>query len=384
MVRCIAERDYDKYEIPMAVRNLLGPNRKRRIFLELEKRHPCFSDEFSFDYSIKVHKRKFYLDVFVINKLKLMEYRKKSFFSYLGFRMESGNKRRKFKNDYYNLSIVIMFVLFIISGLWFGAKKLKGHAEIENIDSIATSFDNTETTIPNENFDFPGMLQELFSVVQEEQGKILYFAWNRDGLYENVKMKIKGVYPEKLETFGDGQPILVEYNDSIPEYDFVLNHLGNRPSLDKGDKKYRKFEGKDIRDYILNCNGVINKEKSFPVEFDFTCSNLNILGKIDEYLSETGFSIKNIQIKSLENNGFSIVAGFSNQLSGEYGSLCLVRDYENLFSKKQNLIVARPLIKKDEKKSLKLIGKISYEDGKKMCFYKDANGKMIKEMEIVE
>ncbi len=384
MARCIAKKDYDKYVIPVAVRNLIRPNMKRQIFRELEKRHPCFSDEFSFDYSVRLCKSKFYLDVFVINKFKLMEYRKKTIFPHLGFRMESENKNRKFKNDYYKFFTAILIALMVILSLCWEIDRIKNHREIKISDSIEVNYEDLKTPVQNEKVDFNGVLQEILNVVQEEDGKLLYFAWNRDGLQENIKMKLKGVYPESLEKFGENKPVLVEYNGKLPEYDFVLNRRSNISEAGRDDKKFRKFEQKDIRDYIWNSNSVVNKEKTSPVEFDFNCLNLTVLGRIDDYLRDTGHCVKNLQIKSLENNGYNIVISFSNQLNGEYGILILLRDYENLFNQKQKQIIVKSVEKKEEKRNLKLIGKISYDDGKKLCFYKDSNGKMIKQMESIE
>ena len=54
----IKKQDYERYEIVVPFSSLLGRRRKSFFSSELEKRHPCFSDEFAFDSNIKKIGRK--------------------------------------------------------------------------------------------------------------------------------------------------------------------------------------------------------------------------------------------------------------------------------------------------------------------------------------
>lgn len=45
----VRKNEYDRYLIPMPFSKLLGERKKKYIFSELEKRHPCFSNKFCFD-----------------------------------------------------------------------------------------------------------------------------------------------------------------------------------------------------------------------------------------------------------------------------------------------------------------------------------------------
>ena len=71
----VKKSDYEKYSIILPFKFLLGKRRKKFIFKEREKLHPCFSDEYCFDSKILYKNWKFFADVLVMNKMKLASYR---------------------------------------------------------------------------------------------------------------------------------------------------------------------------------------------------------------------------------------------------------------------------------------------------------------------
>ena len=74
----IKRADYEKYQLVLPYRFLFGRKKQRFIYSELEKMHPCFSDEFCFDSTIKGFSKKGALsDVMVIHKYTLAEYEAK-------------------------------------------------------------------------------------------------------------------------------------------------------------------------------------------------------------------------------------------------------------------------------------------------------------------
>ena len=85
----IKRRDFERYEIIVPFSSLVGRRRKSFLSSELEKRHPCFSDEFAFDSGIKkISKKGMLADVLVVNKYKLAEYEQRRKFSGRGFFLE--------------------------------------------------------------------------------------------------------------------------------------------------------------------------------------------------------------------------------------------------------------------------------------------------------
>ena len=76
-VKCSCE-DYDFYTIPVPVKAVLNRNKKHYISSQLEKLHPCFSDDCSFDTHLHLKKTGIKADVVVMQKLKLAEYKSKN------------------------------------------------------------------------------------------------------------------------------------------------------------------------------------------------------------------------------------------------------------------------------------------------------------------
>ena len=55
----LRKRDFEKYEIEIPFIYALGKRRVKFLSSELEKMHPCFSDEFAFDSNIKKQKKRY-------------------------------------------------------------------------------------------------------------------------------------------------------------------------------------------------------------------------------------------------------------------------------------------------------------------------------------
>ena len=49
----IRKRDFEKYEIVIPFTSIFGKRKSRFLSSELEKLHPCFSDEYAFDSFLK-------------------------------------------------------------------------------------------------------------------------------------------------------------------------------------------------------------------------------------------------------------------------------------------------------------------------------------------
>ena len=152
----LRKRDYERYEIMIPFIYTFGKRKEKFLCSELEKMHPCFSDEFTIDTSIKGITRKgFFEDVYVMNKLKLAEYERKRSIAGAGFFAEKESDiaktglnfpRRIFVEKRLKLTVygVIFCLLLGITGIICGS--LAGKAlvfadevipVIRNVDSDA-------------------------------------------------------------------------------------------------------------------------------------------------------------------------------------------------------------------------------------------------------
>lgn len=73
----IKKDDYERYTIPFSLNYFLPKARKKYIWEELEKQHPCFSEDCCYFYKDKIGKKGVFSDVIVMGKAKLAEYKGK-------------------------------------------------------------------------------------------------------------------------------------------------------------------------------------------------------------------------------------------------------------------------------------------------------------------
>ena len=74
--KCVVkESDYETYWINIPFRCFLGKQKNKYLYGELEKRHPCFSDDYFFCSKIFLKNRKLKSKVFVMEKMKIAEYK---------------------------------------------------------------------------------------------------------------------------------------------------------------------------------------------------------------------------------------------------------------------------------------------------------------------
>ena len=70
----LRKKDFEEYEVILPFSSMFGKRKKQFICSELEKMHPCFSDEFTFDNDLKGLRRNgLFEKIFVIRKNKLAE-----------------------------------------------------------------------------------------------------------------------------------------------------------------------------------------------------------------------------------------------------------------------------------------------------------------------
>ena len=129
----IKKNDFEKYELEIPFISMAGKKHRQFVCSELEKRHPCFSDEFAFDSVVKRISRKgLSEDVYVVNKYKLAEYENRRSFPGIGFYLENLKHRhrlfieRKWKLTFWSLIAALSIGLSGgLAGKVAGDKSLK-------------------------------------------------------------------------------------------------------------------------------------------------------------------------------------------------------------------------------------------------------------------
>ena len=406
--------DYEKYQLVLPYRLLFGRKRKRFIYSELEKMHPCFSDEFCFDSDIcKVSKKGFVSDVMVIHKNTLAEYEAKRYESAAGisritgsgFFIDSCKRRRFFVNEKFKRMIVTLcfvFLMIFISLVLAGVKKVTGISKKENVQAFAfVEEQNVQTdddVEQNVAIVFrPG--EKFFNSISAAGGRVLSFRWEMADGSEVLEAKIKGVFPEQLEEM---KMSAVNYENEQPV--ILVTDVRHSPV----NSLYQRSEGevsgsfdsefyKRVRQVLSKNGAVLKEERLTPYLIRFSCNEKvlkTLLNGVDGCFADFGGEVCSIYIQAAGGSSSGTGAGdFEISIGGEEAALArginltVVAENAEFFGeiKKSQLSVSQSRkqnspVKNDglEKSEGQKIGEIKTAEGSVIVFYKTSDGKIKK------
>lgn len=406
----IRKNDFEKYEILVPFRKLTGRRKEQFLCSELEKKHPCFSDEFTFDSIVKSISRKGMVEhVFVMNKIKLAEYERKRSFpsvSGTGFCIEKEKRmKRLFVNKRVRFLVyaVSVFFLILLLGL-IGSLSGKKGAESKSSAKIASDEEMLfqpqsalEETLSDdaELDDWICLAASLFTLVSESDGKIKRFDWSienqKGGGYEKIESFITGVFPENTGFFSAGSVI---YEKGRPQMTLSYKRQVLKVPVknDLSSIMSNSDFNKSLRMAIASYGAVLKEEKAPPYHITFITdgnrtSEAALLDEIAQLLSEAGRRITAISINPVNENDFCFGLTIENDFEIGF-DLRLLSDYFNLFSAASGKQLQTKSPEKDlpayEEKQKK-IGEIKKTDNTVVVFYKNEEGKIvtkIKESEV--
>lgn len=380
----VLEKDYERYFFPIPVNKVFGKGRNRFIFSELEKRHPCFSDEYCFDVDLKVQNRNLISDVIVIKKKTLAEYLQ----DYGNGLYFSDCKKKRFRNKGNKYIFFILSVL-IITGIFLLSANKKTEIEIAEVD-MEPSID----LIPESTAIQERKYQDLLRVVKEEQGKITCFNWKTDGINSTCKVFIESVFPEKIKNaWREGELSSITYSDGIPSYSFtVMEKVLSVNDFDIHNSQLNISE--KLRTFVLNQKLNLQEEMIFPysikfegkVDKDFFEKLTTILKENDCFIS--GFTLDFRNALNTSDASVEISLGQETGFEKGFNSEC-VCEYFEVFGQREKKQYKTVVTKQSSNKgripeNYTKIGEVRYENGTKMIFYKNEMGKLIKKLEKID
>ena len=337
----ILKHDLERYEILIPFLNIAGRRRKEFLCSELEKMHPCFSDEFTFDSVIKkICKKGLWEDVFVMNKYRLAEYERKHHFSGSGFYVEKDSKkkdfpvkslfqRRLFVEKKWQLTLygIIACILIGSCGVIFSAlAAAKSSANIKKTGTLveplslsAASYSQeiqTEASFASEL----SPVSKLFTIAHNNDGKIKSLEWqlvsNNGAPFESLNASVMGIFPEYLSDFSCDSVI---YEEGIPRTNIfakknlksntattpdLINKVGlNSSTMPATDTGLANADfNKTLRSEITNYGGKLKEEKAPPYHIEFYCEKKlltekkQMLQKLSEIINSDKRHISSINI----------------------------------------------------------------------------------------
>jgi hypothetical protein len=374
---------------------------------ELEKLHPCFSDEFAFDSKIaKIKRNGFCSDVYVVNKYKLSEYERKRSLSGSGLFVENGRnkklwqKRRLFVEKKWKFTVFTLFVfsLLVLIGIFSGfytGRSIEDDVGKKNEISVPVK-DNVSEISGSDLFveDKQFILEETFlKNVAEADGKISWLEWKMNGYTETLSAFVSGVYPENLINAG-GESVI--YENGIPKlkvsYVKQLRQQDTREIIDSDNTFLSNSDfNKLLRKTLNEAGAKLIEEKAPPYHIEFFYKPVNASDNLFELLagiiSEDRRCVSSVSIYQTEASdlriGLSIetipLTGFDLKLLSENLKLFIDESKRKVMPEAPQNPGTEKFVsenKMQKKEPLVKVGEIKHSDNTTVVFFKNSEGKL--------
>lgn len=384
----VLKKDYERYFFPLPAGKAWGLRKKKYVFSELEKRHPCFSDEYAFDVVLKPGRKGIFSDVVVVKKIKLAECRKKI----AGLKLEDC-KGKRFRRIDGKKVLLPGFLLLVFLSLLIGNKSnhMRGRTVTEEVSFLPQR--EVKSSAQSENKD--EFLENLFLIIRNEKGTISDFLWKTNPSGHELSVTLKSLYPEKLGSFIEkGKVSSIVYVNGKPEFSYSRQfNIGSEEPF-RTVPKTNQFQ-KEIRKIILENECKITEENFIPYCVKFSYEKNPVTGKsekfkvflrLKELFEALGISVESIRLKMTELNGeykYDAELLVNTQASYESGiDISILSLYQDVFISERNMTqqiattVRKEVSMEKENTSYKKIGEVIHADGTRLIFYKDQNGKL--------
>lgn len=367
-------QDYDFYTITVPLKMIFKKRRNRYISSQLQKLHPCFSDDSAFDSYLYLKKDGIKADLVVMQNYKLAEYKaeKKRII------VEERKHHQFFAGRKNMLAWFVIFFLLLL--FCFSIRSLhkndypQENIEIQKAVSPAPALQN--------HFASP----ELFNLLLELDGKIKELTWTCDGYKENLSLTLKGLYPENLaDFFPELSFSSVKFQDSLPLMTVSMSH--NYGQVQAGNSAELSAIKEQLRQLIFDNKIILEQESVNPygIHLAVEQKHKNNLISILDFLQQQAICPSLIKINSNQsrlNLDFEFAQIF---LQGQEELYQSIKEILRLFEVQEaGPELSGPPPKKDSPVApvsspvLKKIGQIIKSDGLIVIYYKDEKGKIIK------
>lgn len=378
-------KDYDFYTFAFPLKAFYGGRRNKYIFGQLEKMHPCFSDNCCYDYKLRLEKKKLKADVVVMQKYRLAEYKNRH--QKIRVAEKPGTvffKSEKHSGLFMGLVLLLLLAVFLFFVLPKKEKQKVGQAAPE-----------TETFEDREDlYELPCQKAALLLENAEKLGGLSdYFTWESDGFTEKLSLSLKKVYPEEIQAFlPEAVFSSVKFNStpdgSIPAMTVQLNQRvrnGFEQKQNQYDKVYfRNFLQSEKEEALIMEECVKPDAIKFSLKGDLKNKTERLLAVIDE----KEISVSSLVIKKQADEIFFEIVFSDMKLTNQSLLIKRLMQGVNLFFEEmlEEEREESPVQDQEQKaaadalprEQMTLLGKIIHEDGSVIEYYKNRLGKIIK------
>ena len=414
----ICKKDYERYSVKMPFRVFLSRNRSRDRFLfgELEKLHPCFSDECTFDSKFKFGKKGLLSDVVVMNRLKLSEYKAQAFGNRLF--LEENPEKSVFKKRGKPVVLIISmaalaFVCCLVMALSNLHKTRLSNGFVGNQSAPEDNFEADDETY-NYHFSFEGKfsgeLTNLFlSAIEGDSAFLSELEWKCDGINESFFASVGYIHPDRLMNNGDFELSSVNYKDNVPFFTAkgkckIRRSDMNQTELVWSNGKNGVFDAdeevfSEFRKIISSAGAEFLEENFNPWKIRFVLKDAsleqteNLISEMAGYVLKMGIAIRRLVIRKGGFDDFELEIETAPDLDPYMGvNLNILEKRFRLFGLKtqrekvQSYQIAvekkntEPLLDNPGPPELRKIGEIRHKDGSFVVYFKNKQGKIVSEM----
>ena len=401
----LKKNDFEKYEVFLPFSAALGKRRKKFLCSELEKMHPCFSDEFCFDSAVrKIGKKGIAADVLVMSKRKLAEYEGKRSFSGTGFFAEK-LKHRYFVNEKLRLTglCLIAFVMFCLLVLLCGKRNeavpTSEHSTVAMSSPEITATDLSTSNLSATDIPSPSFCNSFFDVLKSYDGKVSFFEWKIEGFTESLSASLKGIYPEDLSILNDFRnrnktEEFVSYEKGLPVMKVFYSQKLTGFSVKKVEEPAALSDeavagnadfNKSLRKIILEKGAVMTEEKAPPYHIEFICGFdsevKNLFQEMDDLINLQKRRITQFAVNISEDGKISVGISIEPEHYDNLPGFDL-----NMISENLKVFYLSKVVKEQKRpvktstpvpaNALKKIGEIKTQNNSTIVFYKNEDGKI--------
>lgn len=375
----VLDYDFYSFDYPLRSAGIAKEKRNRFICSQLEKMHPCFSDDCCFDYKLRLNKNKLKADVVVMQKFRLAEYKNQRKKIYIPEgKMTAFNSHTR---AWFLAGCAFLLLVFILAGagVW--------RSGVNDGESVS---DAAEENIFEENQTRPFELLELVSTLN---GAVDSFFWETDGFTEKISLSTQRIFPEQIlsvfpqavfssVTFASLEPRL-----TVQIADRVNNGIGAEQSLYLPDfmSSFRSFlreKGAFIMEETVKPHSI-----KFSLKQDLKGGTERVLGVLDE----EKICVSSLVLKKQADEIFFEIVFSDIEFKNQEKLFQRLIENVSLFFQEQETILEGSSVKGAltqnhnqtksvyvQEEKLTLVGKIMHGGERVTEYYKTPEGKIIK------
>lgn len=380
--------NYDFYAINLGALKPFTSSKviEKKIFANLEKLHPCFSDFSTFDYVIKSEGSNSVAKVVVIDTLLLVEYKNSHNTSYIKIE-ELKNKKcflpKKQKQIKKVFCISCICFVILLLAFTFINKYEKQKMALENIPQIVEKEEEKQV------FDIVDFIEVCLPIFSDSKIKVSYFEYNGTN-NPQITLNTSGIQREEIEKQILSQNENLKLNFSSTTYSDKTPQLSFSINCDKQPIKTASFC--DIQSSFILIRNAVFEVNGLPVSEELETRQLQC---IIPYVGLKVFFDNLIKIQEEEKIKFEKLIFDYNQEVGNLNCVIVldklkadeIIDFSNLLSifkkpleqQKINEIAPKKEVEITDDKVL--VGKMPSADGSVILYYRTSDGKIVYEKE---